>query len=258
MSGPNTAPSNLSLDELLEIRETTERVSAYLYRRVREHLATLAPILAPGRVLGKHVGSREAAARADETLNELAAKYKQTLGGSFNLKPDLDEEALAGIGSTIHVYPFEYTHEAKGAKASKTVAMTSPVRWVVTYGSEYSLSQFRTQMSTGGDRRVPPLRQFVVNALAFQVVLGRNPLVSQLFGDLRYEIEIAGLPGLEKLPLVNFSVPVPSFRPPDDLLLTATRLSGVPAFIELIEMEALNNIPDPLRLKIESLAQEAA
>ena len=101
------------------------------------------------------------------------------------------------------------------------------------------------------------MRQFVVNALAFQVVLARNPSAAQLLGDLRYEISVKALPGMEKLPMTVLSIQLPSFRPADELLLTAVRISGVPAFIELIDINAVHNLEDPLRRRIEALAQES-
>ncbi|MBZ5573917.1 MAG: hypothetical protein LAO09_18790, partial [Acidobacteriia bacterium] len=48
-------------------------------------------------------------------------------------------------------------------------------------------------------------------------------------------IELVRVNHLGKLPMVIFNVQLTSFRPADDLLLTAVRLSGVPAFIELID-----------------------
>ncbi|HEV3200146.1 MAG TPA: hypothetical protein VGZ73_19710 [Bryobacteraceae bacterium] len=258
MAEQEIAPKVLSLDELLGFREATERVSGFLNQRLKDHLTALSPLLVPGRVLGKHVGARESAPRADEALADLSEKYKQVCGSLSGLKPDLDEDVLAAIGSAIQAYPYEYGYEAKGAKASRQIAMTSPIRWVVSYGAGGSLSQMRTQLLNATDRRTPPVRQFVVNALAFQVTLGRSPGAAHLVQDLRYEIRTQDLPGLEGLPLMTFSVPLPSFRPADDLLLTATRLSGVPAFIEVIDREAVRSLQDPLRLQIEALLQEPA
>jgi len=256
MSGPDNTPKITDLDGLLEYREITERISGLLNKRLKGHLAALSPLLSPGRLLGKYVGWREPAPRADEVLAELAEKFKPCCGGPFNLKPDLDEETLTSVGSKIEVYPYEYHYEAQGSKAVKKISMTSPVRWVVTFGSEYSLSQLRNQVTATGEHRHQPIRQFVVNAMVFQVTLGRNPAVAQLLNDLRYEITYQALPGLEKLPMATIGVRVPSFRPPDDLLLTAIRLSGVPAFIELIDTGAVRSLEDPLRLQIEALMEE--
>lgn len=258
MTEQERAPKVVSLDELLGFRDATERVSGFLNQRLKDHLTALSPLLVPGRVLGKHVGARESAPRADEALAELSEKYKQVCGSLSGLKPELDEEVLAAIGSTIQIYPYEYGYEAKGAKASRQIAMTSPSRWVVTYGAGGSLSQMRTQLLNPADRRSPAVRQFVVNALAFQVTLGRSPGTAHVIKDLRYEIRTQALPGLEGLPLMTFGVPLPSFRPADDLLLTATRLSGVPAFIEVIDADAVRSLQDPLRIQIEALLEEPA
>jgi hypothetical protein len=257
MAEISTAPAIASLDELLEYREITEHISGFLVKRLKDHLATLWPLLAPGRVLGKHVGARDAVSRADEARAELSQKFQEA-AGALDLKVELDDEALSAVGAVIKVYPFEYNHEARGAKASKKIAMTSPVRWVVTYGSEYSLGQFRGVFAAPSDRRIPPVRQFVINALTFNVVLGRNPALVQLLKDLRWEVEEVALPGFEKLKVTAFRMALPSFRPQDELLLTAVRLSGVPAFIELIDTNALHHLADDLRNQLEALIQPAS
>src|SRR5579863_3472201 len=225
MTEQESAPKVVSLDELLGFREATERVSGFLNQRLKDHLTAMSPLLVPGRVLGKHVGVRESAPRADEALAELVEKYKQVCGTLSGFKLDLDEEALTSIGAAIQVYPYEYNYEAKSARAAKQIAMTSPIRWVVTYGAGGTLSQMRAQLLNSAERRSPAVRQFVVNALAFQVTLGRTPGALHIIKDLRYDVRAQALPGLEGLPLMTFSVPLPSFRPADDLLLTATRLS---------------------------------
>jgi hypothetical protein len=46
---------------------------------------------------------------------------------------------------------------------------------------------------------------------------------------------------------------VPSFRPSDELVLATTRLSGVPAFIELIDTDAIHGMQDPLKPRLEEL-----
>ncbi len=255
MAGTESTPKIASLDELLEFRETTERISEFLSKRLRGHVATLAPLLTAGRVLGKHAGGRESAPRADEALAQLTERYQQAFG-PMDLRPELDAATVTAIGSaTIQIHPYEYAYEAQGTKGNKNIAMTSPVKWVVTYGADLSLSQFRNLMgSPAGESRGKAMQKFVVNALAFQIVLERSGSVCQLLGDLRYETGVQALPGLERLPLAVIGVPVPSFRPADELLLTAVRLSGIPGFIELIDTEMLGAIPDPLREQVQALA----
>ena len=59
MTGEESAPTITNLDDLLDCREKTERISNFLYKRLKDQLGTLSSLLAPGRVLGKYVGARE-------------------------------------------------------------------------------------------------------------------------------------------------------------------------------------------------------
>jgi hypothetical protein len=249
---PENAPAIADLDELLAFREKTERISSLLSKRLKDHVSALSPLLSPGRVFGKHIGARDNALRADEAFAELTEKYKQACVSPLDLKEELDEEVLTRMGTAIQVCPFEYDHEAQAAgKPAKKISMTSPVRWVAAYGTECPLSQLRA-LTSSTTRRTGPVRQFVVNALAFQIVLARSAAATQLLADLRWQTSVAVLPGIEKLPLATFSIALPSFRPADELLLTATRLSGVPAFIELIDAETVGQLEDPLRKQLEA------
>jgi hypothetical protein len=239
----------VTLDNLVELRETSEKLSQFLAGRLKAHLDTLYPLLAPKRIFGKHIGAKEAVPKADEAFAQLGDKYREAAGAPFELRSDLDEPALSAMEHGIEVYPWEYTHEVGG----KPITMTSPVRWVVTYRSDYTLAQLRALMATKGERKPLPLRQFLVNAVALQVVLSRTPGLIALLQDLAYDVRIENGPGLGKLPLVTVGFPMPSFRPPDELIQAATRFSGVPAFIELVDTEAAQALENPLRTRIEEL-----
>jgi hypothetical protein len=95
------------------------------------------------------------------------------------------------------------------------------------------------------------VRQFLVNALVMQDVLAKFPGITRLLNDLRYEIKIDTCAGLGDLPLVTIASKLPSFRPNDSILLAATRLSGVPAFVELIDFSAVATLEDRLKAQIE-------
>jgi hypothetical protein len=58
---------------------------------------------------------------------------------------------------------------------------------------------------------------------------------------------------LHDLPIPTLSFSLPSFRPSDDLILAATAFSGIPAFIELIDVAAARDIADPLKARIDEL-----
>jgi len=233
----------ITFDQLADLREKTERLSNVLAGRLKGHLATLYPILAPNRVLGKYLGSKEPSPRADEAYTQLTEKFREASGAPFDLRSDLDETAFSAMENGIEVYPWEYTFAVQG----KAITMSSPVRWVVTYRSDYSFPEMRRLIAGNGERRKTAVRHFILNALAAQVVFSHNPGAVQLLNDLRYDIRVETAPGLGKLPVLTIGPRICSFRPPDDLILAATRFSGVPAFVELVDPDAIRALEDPFR-----------
>jgi hypothetical protein len=244
---------NLRIEQLADLREKTEAVSGLLLNQLREHLETIRPLLAPRRLLGDYVRSpiKEDVIGADAVVRRLSEKYKEICSKPFALTPDLDEAALAMMESRIELYPWEYTHDPKNERESKTVTITSPLRWALSYTSGYTLSQLRQALAGKVERRQEDVRQFLVNALVMQYVLAKFPGITRLLNDLRYDIKIDTCSGLGELPLVTITSVLPSFRPKDDILLAATRLSGVPAFVELIDFDSVSKLEDRLKSKIE-------
>ena len=65
------AARTVTIEQLADLREKTERLSQFLSQRLRNHLTTLYPILAPRRTFGKYVGFKEVIPRADEAYTQL-------------------------------------------------------------------------------------------------------------------------------------------------------------------------------------------
>jgi hypothetical protein len=144
------------------------------------------------------------------------------------------------------VYSWEYTHVVKSATAEKLLTITSPVRWVLTYETGAAPSLVRQMLEGKVERRTETLKQFVVNALAMGLLIQAYPGVGQLFSALRYRVQRECLPGFGDLPFVTVQACLDSFRPSDEMLLTATAFSGVPAFVELIRADSLQGYIDPV------------
>ncbi|MEZ5353934.1 MAG: hypothetical protein R2762_14950 [Bryobacteraceae bacterium] len=243
------ATSTITLDQLADLREQTDRVSEHLAQRLRGHLNALAPILAPRRVFGKYVGSKEAVARADDAYAQLTERYKMACGKPFDLRSDLDDDALSAMEHGMEIYPCEYAHDIEG----KQIAISQPFQWWLTFRSDYTPAEMRNLLGGKGERRVSAMRQFVVNALAAQIVLDRAAGARGLLEDLRYSIAQETPIGLGKLPMVVVRSPLTSMRPPDNLIQTATRFSGVAAFIELIDAAAVSEVVDPFRAGVQEM-----
>lgn len=251
MSGPETPTRPLTFDRLPELRSKTEAVSSLLRDQLTAHLETLRPILSPERLFARSPGAKGDAGLADRALAQLQQSYRQFAARPFELTAELDQYWLTLVGSRVALYPWEYTHQAGDGREARAITMTSPVRWVVSFTSGYTLSQFRQAVLGKAERQPEHIRQFVVNALVMQLVLAHTPGLIPLFADLRYEIQTQSTPDLPKLPLTTVTSGVASFRPADDLILAATNFSGIPAFIELIDTDALSTLQDPVRARIE-------
>jgi hypothetical protein len=253
MEEKNSPENPLTFEQLAELRDKTETVSQFLQKQLKAHLETLRPLLAPRRLLGKYVGAKEDIAGADRAFAQLQEQFKAVCSKPFALPPELDDGPLSNIDARIDLYPWEYTHQANSERETKPVTLTSPVRWILTYSSEYTPAQLIQTLAGKEQRRSGSVRQFVVNALVMHAVLAKFPGITQLLTDLRYEIRTETTASLGDLPLVTIRSCLPSFRPADSLILAATRLSGVPAFIELIDIDAVHHLQDPLKLRIEEI-----
>ena len=253
MSDAQGSQRELSIDELAGARERTEKVADLLRARLDRHLAALRPVLSPRRLLGRHVrgGVREDALNADRALAELRERYTAVVGRPFNLPKELPPDEPLGIESIAELYPFEYEHKLDGS--DRAITMTSPIRWLLGFRSGYTPAELRHAVRERASLRSVDARQFIVNALVLHAMLERFPEIPALLADLRYELRSEKLEGLGDLPFATVRIAsLSSFRPSDSVITTATRFSGVPAFIELIDFDAARRMEDPLREQIES------
>jgi hypothetical protein len=236
--------------ELTMQRQQTEAVSMILLSQLQDYLETLKPLLAPQRLLGKYVGGKAEVPGADRALAQLQELYKGLPIQPYNLPRDFDSQWLTLIGDDIQVHPWEYCHEVKTENGVKGITITSPLSWVVTFGGQYTFSQFRLALSGKEPRRKEHVRQFAINAIVTHMVFSANPGLIRLFTDLRYEVKMGSVEPFPGLPLTMLNGCLRSRRPDDSVILAATAFSGVPVFIELADPGNIPNFPDPLRGKV--------
>lgn len=245
----------MNLQELSESRRKTEGISRYLLEQLKSYLDTLKPVFAPERLLGKPAGGKPDPAGTDRMLALLKEKYQELAGLPFDLPAEFDPQWLSMVGNHVQLHPWEYRYEAKAERETKAVTLTSPVCWVMNFATEVTLSQLRQAVLDKDARRHDLARQFVVNALVMQFLLAKTPGLVRLLADLRYDVKTQALPDMPKLPLTTVTSCLPSFRPPDDLILAATAFSGIPAFIELVDVTRLQEVRDPFRARLEEVTK---
>jgi hypothetical protein len=247
------APSTtLSFETLPQARARTEAAATFLEQKLQTYVDVLRPLMAPQRALGRFVGGKDAVGHAERAYKQLCEAF-QAGCPSYGLSPSPPDEELANVETTTVCYPWEYSQVVQDGQESKSLTLTSPVRWIITYKSSYSLHQFRQAISNTGERTTRDVRQFVVNALAMAQLLKTFPKLTEVLADLHFQVIYEPLPGLGSLAFPTIQACVTSQRPSDELLLMATRFSGVPAFIELIDLGSTQTFDDPLKSKFESL-----
>ncbi len=239
----------LTLQELPELRRKTEAVSRFLRDQIAAHLETLRPLFAPERLFGKYAGGKVEVPGSEKALAELQQSYKPFTRKPYDLPETLETSWLGLVGNALELHSWDYIYQAQG----KAITMTSPVRWAVNYRANYNLGQVKNALNGKENARPDFLRQFVVNALVLQIALNRNAGLARLFQDLRYELKSETIAELKGLPILTITSSLTSFRPAEDLIAAATAFSGVPAFIELLDTDALRQPTDPLQTRLESL-----
>jgi hypothetical protein len=255
MGGPDKPTKTLTLQELTELRRKTDAVSKFLQEQLAAHLETLRPVLSPERVFSKYLGTKGDHVLAERAFAQLQQNYRPFSSRPFDVPSEFDPQWLMLVGTRLTLYPWEYAHEVKTGRETKTITMASPVRWVISFTSAYSLSQVRQGIAGKGERRVEHIRQFVVNALVTQVTISHASGLAALLADLRYQVQTEYAPDLPKLPLTTIAFGLPSFRPADDLILSATTFSGIPAFVELVDTDAASELQDPLKTRLQELVR---
>ena len=239
---------------LLSLRKLTRAAADLLRGQLREHLATLAPLLRPRSVLGDYAKGtvKESVRGADTAFKELQAQYESVAAARpFGLPKELTAPVDA-VGVGLEIAPVEYVHQAKTDGQSKAVAVTMPLRWVLSY-SGHGPRRLR-ELLANPDRASNELGQTVLHTLVLHLVLNRQPGLGQLFEGLRFPASSGKLPGLGELPVVFLTAAVPTVRPPDDVIMESTEISGMDAFEEVVDPDELLRLRDPLREHLVELA----
>ena len=251
---PISPTKNLSFDQLAAARKSTQAVAGFLEKQLLGYLDTLRSLLLPERLLGKLTGSKFDVPGADKALTELQDNYRRLPGKPFDFPKEFETDWLAELGVKLELQRWEYSREISTDSGKRPVLITSPTRWILAYGPVYTVSQAVQAFASRQDRRgIDQLRQFVVNTLVMQALITRSAGLASIFAELRYHITTQAHPGLSGLPLVVVQSQVTTFVPPESVISAATELSGVDAFIELVDVEAIHQLSDPFQQRISQL-----
>lgn len=243
------SPGSLSLDRLLKLHRITRDIAATQQKQLRGLIETLAPLFRPRRLLGDYMegAGREPVVGSERTWAELQELYKKVSVKVFDLRPELPNP-LPSIASQFALYEWEYLHGVQTERGWQTIRVTSPLTWVVSYVSPLSPSVLRQQLAEGSRRKDPEaVRSFVLHACVLSMMFQKYPALGDLLTALRYRLETRTTREFGDLPLVTISAPFATMRPADDLVVKAAGFAGGSSFAEVIDVEAIRQMRDPVR-----------
>ncbi len=248
-----TRVKKIDLQQLAHLRDVSQKISSLLHQTLTGYLAPLSALLAPSRVLGEHLDgfSRERLPGADKCFAELQASYLRVCRDFFSLPAKL-RSPVPAIKAGIEVYPLEYLYTL-GGEGGRTIRITSPVSWVIAYDYPYTLSSLVKAQLAGEKPQPEETKQLLINSITMKMAFDRSEGIKAILTDLRFPVSVVTSPVSGDLPYTVVQAAVPSFRPQDELIQTVIQLSGKPVFEELVDLERVDSIIDPLQQSITDL-----
>ena len=239
--------------KLLELRKLTRAVGDALRGELAEHLATLLPLVRPRLLLGSYVqGAPKDLRGADKAFKELQNSYEHVASTKpFSLPRDL-KPPIPVDSNALEILPFEYDHAAKSKRVSKTIRVTSPLKWTIAY-SGFTPERLKEALASG-DPGISVVES-VLHALVLHVAFQQRG-VRELFAALRSPVSTHHEAALGSLPITVVSGAVPTVRPPDDMIIESTEISGSDAFEEVVDLTAIESLEDPIRGRLMALVSE--
>src|SRR5207249_7865546 len=216
---------------VLALRKLTRAMADLLRGQAKDYLATLGPLFRPRSILGGYTESnpKETIPGAEKAFKELQALHEAVAATKpFGLPKELNPP-IELTSSHLEMTPFEYTHAAQAdGGAAKSVVVTGPLRWVLSYAG-FAPRRFK-ELLAERNRNTLQVQEFLVHYLVLDVMIARQPGLKKLFDTLHFPLSTGKLPEFGDLPIAFLSCPVGTVRPPDNVIIESTELSGSDAF----------------------------
>src|SRR5438128_8999802 len=133
--------------------------------------------------------------------------------------------------------PVEYTHVAASGNEKKTILITSPLKWALTYGG-FGPGRFR-EVLNGDNRTTDDLQQFVLHHLMMHSVVTKQPGLAKIMQALHFPLSVKQSPEFGDLPLTFVLSSISTIRPPDEVLIESTDVSGMNAVEAIDQLDAV-------------------
>ena len=247
-------PEPYTTQRMLSLRKLTRAAAEQMRNQLKDILSAVGPLLQPKAALGDYVrGVKDPVRGADALFKEIETMYhavaaEKPFGVRRELTPPLDFS-----GASVDVNPLEYSHTAAVKGHSKRVTVTSPFRWVMSY-SGHSLAELKTLLAAVSPSN-DQIHAFVLHYVTLKCQVDRQTPLTNIFKALRYKLSVTTQPEFGGLPLTCVSAPIFTVRPPDEVIIETTELTGSDKFEEVIDLEGLATLQDPMKDSLVELAR---
>jgi hypothetical protein len=243
-----------NIQSLLALRKLTRAIADAVRTQITEHLTTLTPLFRPHTVLGDHIigGVKESTRRAEQAFKEVQALHDAIAPTKpFNLRRELTSP-INFAPSGLEITPVDYVHVVQAGSEARRITVRRPLTWTLSYAG---FSPARLADLADPKVRGEELQRFIISYLLLHAVTTHQRGLTQIFEALRLPITTAKTPEFGDLPLTRIGVAVSTFRPADTVVLESAELTGIDAFEEVVNVEDIARLTDPLKDRLVEIAR---
>jgi hypothetical protein len=240
----------ISTRKFIALRKLTRTLAETLRSDLRSTLITIEPLLRPRTVFGEHVQGhgKELVKGSDRAFKDLATDYAEVAGSKpFHIPKEL-KSPFEVMSVALEMQPVEYAYNARSDRDSKTVKITSPLKWVVNY-HDYGLENLKRVLADR-NRTEEQLRRFVVHFLLVEHVFTRQPGIKDMLAALRFPVVVERRPEFGSLPITCITTAVSTYRPDDAVIIETTEISGSEEFEEFVKVSDISDLRDAYHDKL--------
>jgi len=245
-----------NIQSLLTLRKLTRAITDVVRPQLSDYLKTLTPLWRPQVVLGEYVqgGQKEATRKADKLFKDLLAMYEAVAPTKpyflqRELTPPLD---FPRVG--LEITPLDYVHVAQTGSTSRKIKVRCPLTWVLTY-TDFPPTRLQELLENKA-RDAAEVQRFVLSYLVLHLTTTHDPSMMQIFEALHFPITTTKSPQFGELPITRIGIPIATSRPSDAVVIESAELTGMDAFEEVVSVEDLKRLGDPLKERLLDIARQ--
>jgi hypothetical protein len=244
----------MDIARVIALRKLTTALAEHFVGLIREYLTNLAPMLQPRSLLGDLVRYEKCAVKnQDNAFQDLLKLYRPLAQASaLNIQEDL-KPPLDIFGTAPEIVPASYAYLPEGS--DRPITIVTPLKWILTY-RDLTPQRLRELVASHARSGGSELQSCVLHYLAMHLLVSRRPGFAPIMEALRIPVSSEPASEFGGLPFVHLSAPIRTIRPADAIIVQSTQLSGSAAFEEIVDLDAVMALGDPMKEKLIALVEQ--